>query len=86
MENKICQSCSMPLETEEVIGINQDGSKNNDYCIYCFKDGKFSNDIKTLEEYIEYSLQFAEQTGMTKEEMIEYCKKVLPTLKRWKHS
>ncbi len=86
MENKICQSCSMPLETEEVIGINQDGSKNNDYCIYCFKDGKFSNDIKTLEEYIEYSLQFAEQTGMTKEEMREYCKKVLPTLKRWKHS
>lgn len=86
MENKICQSCSMPLETEEVIGINQDGSKNNDYCIYCFKDGKFSNDIKTLEEYIEYNLQFAEQTGMTKEEMREYCKKVLPTLKRWKHS
>lgn len=86
MENKICQSCSMPLETEEVIGINQDGSKNNDYCIYCFKDGKFSNDIKTLEEYIEYSLQFAEQTGMTKEEMREYCKKVLPNLKRWKHS
>lgn len=86
MENKICQSCSMPLETEEVIGINQDGSKNNDYCIYCFKDGKFSNDIKTLEEYIEYSLQFAEQTGMTKEEMREYCKKVLPTLKRWKHN
>lgn len=83
MENKICQSCSMPLENEEVIGINQDGSKNNDYCIYCFKDGKFTDDIKTLEEYTEYSLQFAEQAGMTEEQMREHCKNVLPTLKRW---
>ena len=40
MEMKFCQSCGMPL-TEEVLGTNADGSKNEDYCMYCYKDGKF---------------------------------------------
>lgn len=79
----ICQSCSMPLENEEYMGTNNDNTKNNDYCIYCFKDGKFNDDM-TLEEFSEYSLQFAEQAGMTVDEMKEHCKNVLPNLKRWK--
>jgi hypothetical protein len=80
----VCQSCSMPIEQEEIIGTNADGSKNSDYCVYCYKDGKFTDNIDTLEEYTEYSLQFAEQAGMTKEQMKEHCEKILPTLKRWK--
>ena len=40
---KFCQSCGMPL-TEEVLGTNADGSKNEDYCMYCYKDGKFLQD------------------------------------------
>ena len=43
MEQKFCQSCGMPL-TNEVLGTNADGSKNEDYCIYCYKDGKFTQD------------------------------------------
>lgn len=82
----VCQSCSTPINKDEIIGTNADGSKNNDYCVYCFKDGKFTDNISTLEEYTEYSLQFAEQAGMTKDEMKEHCKKVLPTLKRWKQN
>ena len=37
-EMKFCQSCGMPL-SEEVLGTNADGSKNEEYCIYCYKDG-----------------------------------------------
>ncbi len=37
---QFCQSCGMPL-TEDVLGTNADGSKNEDYCMYCYKDGKF---------------------------------------------
>ena len=40
---KFCQSCGMPL-TEDVLGTNADGSKNEDYCMYCYKDGKFLQD------------------------------------------
>ena len=37
----ICQSCAMPLYSDDVYGTNADGSKNEDYCKYCYVDGKF---------------------------------------------
>ncbi len=81
----VCQSCSMPIEQEEHIGTNSDGSKNRDYCAFCFKDGNFTDNMG-LEEFIENSLQFASQIGMSKEQMKEHCEKTLPTLKRWKQN
>lgn len=82
MKDKICQSCAMPMN-EDVLGTNEDGTLNEDYCIYCYKDGKFIDNI-TMEEYIEICSKYGEQAGMTNEEMKEYCTKVFPTLKRWK--
>ena len=79
---KFCQSCSMPLEKEEHIGTNGDGGKNEDYCVFCYKDGAFTNDM-TLEEMIADSVNYAEMAGMTGEEMLEHSREVLPTLKRW---
>ena len=38
---RFCQSCGMPL-TDEVLGTNADGSKSEEYCIYCYKDGAFT--------------------------------------------
>lgn len=86
MENSICQSCSMPLTKEEELGTNADGSINEDYCIYCYKDGKFTDGGVSMEEYIEMNVKFADQAGMTPEEMRAHCQKVFPTLKRWKNN
>lgn len=83
MEKTICQSCSMPIEAENLFGTNKDGSLNKDYCIYCYKDGKFIHDV-SLEQYIEMNVQFASQAKMTEAEMRAHCEKVFPTLKRWK--
>ena len=98
MEQKFCQSCGMPL-TEDVLGTNADGSKNEDYCMYCYKDGQFLQDC-TMEEMIEHCAQFfAEQSGkaervnavneglekpITKEEYIGQMKMYFPHLKRWR--
>ena len=30
----------MPL-TADLLGTNADGSRNMDYCIFCYKDGRF---------------------------------------------
>ena len=79
----VCQSCSMPLNGEEHISTNKDSSKNEDYCVYCLKDGEFTHNM-TLEETIADSVNYAEMAGMTKEEMLTHAKNVLPTLKRWK--
>ena len=83
MDKKICQSCAMPLDSEDLLGTNKDGSVNYDYCKYCYKDGEFTDDV-SMEEYIEMCSQFGEQAGMTNEQMREYCAAVFPTLKRWK--
>lgn len=82
MENKICQSCGMPM-TAEQYGTNADGSISEDYCKYCYAGGKFVDDV-TMEEYIEMCSQYGAQAGMTNEQMHAYCSALFPTLKRWK--
>ena len=49
---KFCQSCAMPLTVEAHFGTNADGTKNEEYCIYCYKDGAFTSEM-TMEEMIE---------------------------------
>ena len=56
---KFCQSCGMPL-TNEMLGTNADGSPNEDYCIYCYKDGKFTHDM-TMEQMIDHCAQFTDE-------------------------
>ena len=88
MKQKFCQSCGMPL-TDEVLGTNADGTKNEDYCMYCYKDGQFLQDC-TMEEMIEHCAQFvgAVNEGLekpiTKEEYIGMMKSYFPQLKRWR--
>ena len=90
MEQRFCQSCGMPL-TEEVLGTNADGSKNEDYCMYCYKDGKFLQDC-TMDEMIEHCAQFVNEVNkglpqpITKEEYIGQMKMYFPHLKRWRKS
>lgn len=84
MENKICQSCGMPISSTIDLGTNKDGSLNKDYCKYCYKNGEFIDNV-SLEEYIEKCSQFGQQAGMTNEQMKSFCEKLFPTLKRWKN-
>jgi hypothetical protein len=83
-ENSICQSCAMPLNPE-VLGTNKDGSKNNDYCMYCMKDGEFTSD-QTMEECIESCVPFVSggnpfpDADTARSEMFKF----FPSLKRWK--
>lgn len=83
MNNKICQSCGMPIESNDLLGTNKDGSINNDYCKYCYTDGEFIHKV-SMEEYIDMCSQFGEQAGMTNDEMRKLCTELFPTLKRWK--
>jgi len=81
--SKICQSCAMPMDDESLFGTNADGSKNPDYCKYCYEKGEFLQKV-TMDEYIEMMVPFAAQANMTGDQMREYCTAVFPTLKRWK--
>lgn len=37
----VCQCCGMPLNEDEIISREPDGSFNEDYCKWCYADGKF---------------------------------------------
>ena len=73
----------MPLTEEGVLGTNEDGSINEDYCKYCYDKGEFLQKV-SMEEFVEMCSQFGAQAGMTNEQMKEFCSKLFPTLKRWK--
>ena len=47
--SRICQSCGMNMDRIEDFGTNADKTPNDDYCVYCFKDGSFTNNY-TIEE------------------------------------
>ena len=78
----------MPL-TDEVLGANADGSKNEDYCIYCYKNGKFTQDC-TMDEMIEFCSQFVDEVNkimpkpITKEQYKDMMRQYFPMLKRWR--
>lgn len=79
---RFCQSCAMPM-TEDVYGTNEDGSKNEDYCHYCFKDGQFTNDI-SMEEMIEFCVpKTVEATDMDEKTVRKMYDEIFPQLKRW---
>lgn len=88
MEHELCQSCGMPL-TEGITGTNADGSPCREYCIHCYRDGKFVQDF-TMSQMMEFCLQFLDQMNMQTGQNLRYVEakermlKLFPSLKRWK--
>lgn len=83
MANKhFCQSCSMPIDTPEMYGTEKDGSKNSDYCTYCYKNGEFSNPRLTLEEMKQHMMKIMEKDKLPAD-IMEVAVSRLPYLKRW---
>ncbi len=88
MNQKFCQSCGMPMgDTDELYGTNRDGSKNEDYCKYCFENGDFTFQ-GTMEEMIEICVPHmtAAHADMSSEDARKGMREWFPTLKRWKAS
>ena len=88
MEQKICQCCAMPID-ETTFGTEADGSKNEEYCQYCYADGHFTKEC-TMDEMIELNLNYLEESN--KDSEVKYTidearatmKEFFPQLKRWK--
>ncbi|MFH1256511.1 MAG: zinc ribbon domain-containing protein [Candidatus Diapherotrites archaeon] len=83
MDN-ICQSCGMPLQKEEDFGSNKGESKNEEYCQFCYKNGKFTDEGISMEGKIRKNIEMAKKMGMPEEKARETANRVIPSLKRWK--
>ena len=42
----VCQCCGMPLREDSMLSREPDGSFNEDYCMWCYKDGQFTYDSR----------------------------------------
>ncbi len=78
----ICQCCGMPLE-DSFVSKEPDGEFNEEYCKWCYADGKFVyTDIKVLTDFL---VQHMSNESFTPEQAREYFEKQLPELNYWKN-
>lgn len=82
-ERKFCQSCSMPLDSTELMGTEKDNSKSEEYCKYCYQEGAFVNPGMTLDEMRKLVITKMEESKAPAD-IIEVAVGSLPQLKRWR--
>ena len=84
----ICQSCGTPMAEQDDFGTKKDGSKNTDYCRFCFHDGEFTDECATAEQKADHiALVVGKMKGSSEQQVKDKAKKYLPMLKelkRWR--
>lgn len=77
----ICQCCGMPLE-DDIIGRNEDGTMNEDYCKWCYADGTYT--YSDMDDLIDVCVRNMVNENFTEEQARSYLKDTLPKLDYWK--
>lgn len=84
-QNKICQSCGMPMSKDPLCGgTNADGSKNLKYCSYCFQNGNFTF-TGTVSEFQEFCKQKMIESGFNRF-LAWLFSRGIKRLDRWKNN
>lgn len=79
--NLICQCCGMPLD-DTSISREPDGTFNEEYCKWCYTDGKFV--YSDLEELTDFLVDHMSNENWPPEQARAFFEKQLPELKHWK--
>lgn len=77
----VCQCCGMPLE-DSVLSREPNGSLNEEYCKWCYTEGKFA--YSSLEELLDFLEGTMSNESWTPEQVRTYLQGCLPQLKHWK--
>lgn len=77
----ICQCCGMPLE-DSSISKEPDGSFNEEYCKWCYADGKFV--YTGLSELTDFLVAHMANEAWPPEQARAYFESQLPNLNHWK--
>lgn len=79
----ICQCCGMPLD-DASLSKEIDGAFNEDYCKWCYSDGRFT--YESMEELIDYLAEHMSDENRPPTQVRTYFEEWLPTLRYWKRS
>ena len=77
----ICQCCGMPLD-DASLSREPDGAFNEDYCKWCYADGRFTYD--SLEALTDFLVEHMASEVWPKEQVRAFCETQLPQLEHWK--
>lgn len=77
---QICQCCGMPLE-EAIISCEPDGTPNEDYCKWCYRDGSFA--YGSMDELLDFLAAHMANESFSSDQVREYMRTLLPGLKHW---
>ena len=75
----------MPLRKPTDFGTNEDGSKNEDYCCYCYQKGEFTDINITMDQMIDkVARMMTQMQHISEDHAVEMCVQFIPKLKRWR--
>lgn len=77
----ICQCCGMPLD-DSTISKEPDGTFNEEYCKWCYTDGKFTYD--NIDDLIAFCVEHMSNENWSAEQVWGYMADMLPKLNHWK--
>ena len=76
----ICQCCGMPLD-DSSISKEPDGTFNEEYCKWCYTDGKFI--YKSIEELTDFLVEHMSNENWPPEQARAFFEVQLPQLNHW---
>lgn len=76
----ICQCCGMPLD-DTSISREPDGTFNEEYCKWCYTDGKFV--YTNIGQLIDFLAEHMANESCPAEQMRTFLEEQLPKLKHW---
>ena len=78
----ICQCCGMPLSEDGMISREQDGSFNEDYCKWCYTDGRFA--YESMDSLLEFLIgHMPNPENLSDTQRREQYSSYLSQLKHW---
>lgn len=85
-EGPTCQSCGMPLSRDQAGGgTNADGSRSQEYCSHCYREGRFTDPQMTVAQMadrVRGKLASLNLPGPAVDRLVS----AIPTLRRWKET
>lgn len=77
--NMICQVCGTPLDKEDILSREADGTVNDKYCKWCYIDGvhKYSDMEDVIKDVVSH------WNWGTQEQMSDWLRNKLMTLEHW---
>ena len=78
----ICQCCGMPLD-DTLISKEKSGVFNEDYCKWCYSDGKYA--YTDMDALIDVCVKHMPSEQFSEDQARAYMKSILPNLSYWKN-